>query len=292
MLIGRCAGDLFYWLDFRHRSIVLRNLGFAFGSDREEKEICAIGRENFRQFAMIAHEWIRLRNLDTEELKELIYIEGKENLIAAKKKNQSIILLGAHFGNWEYAHIFYSTTVNHLNFIVRAIDNPFLEKERVAYNQRAGVGILYKENGLRPAIRNLKKGEDLILFADQRPRLKEGAICQFFGKKASTITLVPALAKKFHIPVVPMFIVRCKDLVHHRIIFFPELKIEYDDKKQSVSEGAQLQNDMIEKVIRSYPDHWLWIHKRWRREYPNLYPEDLARRQRRREKRRARFRKA
>ena len=43
-----------------------------------------------------------------------------------------------------------------------------------------------------------------------------------------------------------MFIVRCEDLVHHRIIFFPELKIDYDDKKQSVSEGAQLQNDIIE----------------------------------------------
>ena len=291
MLMGRCVGDLFYLLDFRHRRIALRNLRFAFGSDREEKEIYAIGRENFRQFAMIAHEWIRLRNLDTEELKELIYVEGKENLIAAKKKSKSIILLGAHFGNWEYAHIFYSTTVNYLNFIVRAIDNPFLEKERVAYNQQAGIRILYKQNGLRPAIRNLKRGEDLVLFADQRPRSKQGTICKFFGKNASTITLVPALAKKFHISVVPMFIVRCEDLVHHRIIFFPELKIDYDDKKQIVSEGAQLQNDIIEKIIRSYPDHWLWTHKRWRREYPQLYPEDLASRQRRREKRRSESRK-
>ncbi len=139
VLMGKCAGHLFYLLGFRHRRIALRNLRFAFGSDREEKEIRAIARKNFVQFAMIAHEWIRLRNLGTEELMELIYVEGKENLIAAKKKNQSIILLGAHFGNWEYAHIFYATTVNHLNFIVRAIDNPFLEKERVAHNQLAGV---------------------------------------------------------------------------------------------------------------------------------------------------------
>ena len=291
VLIGRCAGDLFYLLDFRHRRIALRNLRFAFGGDREEKEIRAIAQRNFRQFAMIAHEWIRLKNINIQELTNLIHVEGKENLIAARKESQSIILLGAHFGNWEYAHIFYSTTINHLNFIVRPIDNPFLEKERVTYNQRAGVRILYKEDGLRPAIKNLRKGEDLVIFADQRPRLREGTLCQFFGKKASTITLVPALAKKFHIPVVPMFIVRCKDFVHHRIIFFPELKIEYDDKKQSIPEGAQLQNDMIENVIRSYADHWLWIHKRWRREYPYLYPEDLARRQQRREKKRARSRK-
>ncbi len=290
VLMGRCAGDLFYLLGFRHRRIALRNLRFAFGSHREEKEIRAIARRNFLQFAMIAHEWIRLRNTTAQEVTELIYVEGKENLIAAKKKSQSIILLGAHFGNWEYAHIFYSATINHLNFIVRAIDNPFLEKERLAYNQRTGVRILYKENGLRSAIKNLRRGEDLVIFADQRPSLKEATLCQFFGKNASTITLVPALAKKFHIPVVPMFVIRCEDLVHHRIIFFPELKIEYDDRKQSIPEGAQLQNDIIEKVIRNYPDHWLWIHKRWRREYPCLYPEDLARRQRQKEKKRARLR--
>jgi KDO2-lipid IV(A) lauroyltransferase len=141
VLIGRCAGDLFYLLGFRHRRIALRNLRFALGSGTEEEEIRAIARENFRQFAMIAHEWIRLKDMSAQEVTRLVRVEGEENLIAAKKRSQSIILLGAHFGNWEYAHIHYSTTINRLNFIVRAIDNPLLEKDRVAYNNRAGIRI-------------------------------------------------------------------------------------------------------------------------------------------------------
>jgi KDO2-lipid IV(A) lauroyltransferase len=128
-----------------------------------------------------------------------------------------------------------------------------------------------KRDGLLPAIRHLKRGEDLVIFADQRAARKEGVVCQFLGKKASTMTLVPALAKRLHVPVVPMFTVRCEDLIHHRLIFFPELEIAYDKGEESISEEVQRQNDVIENVIRSYPDHWLWMHRRWKDHYPNLY---------------------
>ena len=273
LFLGKCLGLLFYFLDRHHRKITLRNLRFAYGKEKDEKEIRLLARKNFQQFGMIGHEWIRLLGLTNKNLNKIcnrIYVEGQKHLIAAREKNRSIILLSAHFGNWEYAHLFFSSTINHLNFIVRRIDNPILERERVAYNQHFGVRILYKENGLRTAIRNLKKGEDLIIFTDRKADLREGIPCQFFGKKTSTIPLVAALAKKFHIPVVPMFIVRCKDMVHHRIIFLPELKVGYNNG-QSVSECTQLQNDITEKVIRKYSDHWLWFHRKWKCYHPEIY---------------------
>lgn len=287
--LGKWGGLLFYFLDFQHRKITLRNLEFAFGNEKAKREIASLARRNFQQFGMIAYEWVRLKHVSKEHLLELIYVEGKEHLIAAKRKSRSVILLGAHFGNWEYAHAFYATTINRLNFIVRAVDNPFLEKERVAYNEDFGVRILYQENGLRPAIRNLKKGEDLVIFADRKANSREGVPCRFFGKETSTLSLVPTLAQRFHIPVIPMFIVRCKDRVHHRIIFLPELRIADNGKENSIREATQEQSAIIEKVIRRYPDHWVWLHKRWKKHYRHLYTEALARRQRRREKRKAQF---
>lgn len=270
---GRCLGLLFYFLDFHHRKIVLRNLGFAYGKEKDKKEIRFLARKNLQQYGMIGLEWIRLIGLNDRGLERLcsrIFVEGKEHLISAKKRNQSIILLSAHFGNWEYAHLFFSNIINPLNFIVRKIDNPRIERERIAYNQRYGVRILYKENGLRTAIRNLKKGEDLIIFADRKANLKEGIPCQFFGKKTSTMTIAAALAKKLHIPVVPMFIVRCRDAAYHKIIFLPELKVEYNNE-QSVIEETQQQNDITEQVIRKFPDHWLWFHRKWKCYHPEIY---------------------
>ena len=286
IFVGRCLGLLLYTLDFQHRKIALTNLRFAFGREKTEREIRSIARENFRQLGMIAHEWVRLRNMDSVTLKGLVYVEGKNHLMAAKKKNRVIILLSAHFGNWEYANLFYSAFINPLNFIVRAIDNPFLERERVGFNQRFGVNILYKENGLRAAIRGLKSGKDLIIFSDRKARRKESIPCQFFGKKTSTLSVVPALAYKYHIPIVPMFIIRSEDRLHHRMVFFPEIKVDYHNKQRALQDAAQRQSDIIEDVIRICPDHWIWLHKRWKRYHPYLYPRHMARRQRQKQKER------
>jgi KDO2-lipid IV(A) lauroyltransferase len=287
IFVGRCLGLLLYALDFQHRKIALTNLRFAFGREKDEKEIRSIARENFQQLGMIAHEWVRLRNMDIETLKGLVHVEGQKHLMAAKEKNQAIILLSAHFGNWEYANLFYSTFIGPLNFIVRAIDNPFLERERVAFNQRFGVNILYKENGLRAAIRGLKRGKDLIIFSDRKAGRKESIPCQFFGKKTSTLSVVPALAYKYHIPIVPMFIIRCEDSLHHRMVFFPELQVDHHNKQAAVQNAAQRQSDRIESVIRMYPGHWIWLHKRWKRYHPYLYPKHMAKRRRRKQKERA-----
>ncbi len=270
LFFGRFFGLLFYLIDARHRIITRINLRFAFGNEIDEKRLRALTRQNFQQFGMIGFEWIGMMGLTRkglDRIKGRIHVEGEEHLIAAKKKNQSVILLGAHFGNWEYAHLYFADTFNRLNFIVRRIDDPILEKERVSYNQRFGVNILYKENGLRPAIRNLKKGEDLVIFADRKASLSEGTPCLFFNQKTSTIFVAVSLSQKYNVPIVPMFIYRCSDMVSHRIVFYPELNME----GLSITEGAQLQNDAIEKAIRQHPAQWLWFHRKWKCYHSDLY---------------------
>ena len=279
IVIGKYVGRLFYILDFSHRRISKRNLRFAFGNKKNQHEINTIARMSFEQFGMTGNEWVMLRHMSKGTLRSLVRVEGREHLDAARKKSPSVILLGAHFGNWEYAHAYYSSTINTLNFIVRAIDNPLLEKERVLNNHRFGVRILYKENGLREAIKRLKNGQDLVIFADRKQTFARDIPCRFFGRKTSTMTLVPTLARKYRIPVVPMFIVRSEDLVHHRLIFLPELEIDYEkQKEESIREATQRQSTIIEKMVTAYPDHWPWLHKRWKRDYPSLYSEDVSRR--------------
>ena len=273
VFIGKNLGLLLYLVDYKHRMISLRNLRFALGPKKTDRELRSIARRSFEEFGMIAHEWSRLKYIKKEELLRLVDVEGMENLMAAKKKNPTVILFGAHFGNWEYTHLFYASTINRLDFIVRAIDNPFLEAIRLTYNTAFGVNILYKQNGLRPAIKNLKNGEDLVVFVDQKVNLSEGILCRFFGKITATIPLVPALSLKYHAPIVPMFIVRCKDRIHHKIIFLPELELDTDNKNQdqTIAEATQRQNDIIETIIRHYPQQWLWLHRKWSYHYPELY---------------------
>jgi KDO2-lipid IV(A) lauroyltransferase len=271
LAIGRFMGLCIYLIDYPHKKISLANLRFAFGQEKSERQIRALARRNFQQFGMIAHEWLTLKDMTKERIDSLVRVEGEEHLRAAKNKSPSVILLSAHFGNWEYSHLRYGSSMNPLHFIVREVENPFLEEERVAYNRRYGVNVLYKENGLRPAIRGFKKKIDLVIFADQKANLNEGISSTFFGKKTSTLHVVPSLAMKYKIPVVPMFIARCKDHIHHRVVFLPEIPIDYNGGRKAIQDAVQRQNDAIEKIIRSYPDHWLWFHRKWKTYHPGIY---------------------
>jgi KDO2-lipid IV(A) lauroyltransferase len=151
---------------------------------------------------------------------------------------------------------------------VRRIDNPYLEMCRVATNHHHGVNILYKEGGLKPAIKNLRKGQDLIIFADQKANPREGIPSRFFGRNTTAIPIVAALAKKMQLPIVPMFVVRQADCLSHELTFLPELEF---GKNDSVAAITQHQNDIIEGMIRKHPDHWLWMHRRWKTEHPEIY---------------------
>jgi KDO2-lipid IV(A) lauroyltransferase len=270
--IGKCFGSLLYILARRHRNISLINMKFAFGDEKKESEMRDLTKRNFQHLAMMGHEWLTLRNISEKELLSRIEVEGKEHLLTAKKKSPSVILLGAHFGNWEYAHLYYAHTIGPLNFIVRKVDNPYIEEERVKYNTKFGVNILDKENGLRPAIKRLKKGEDLVLFPDQTASF-EGIPVKFFGKKTNTLHLPVSLAMKYSIPIVPMFIVRQKDRRSHRLIFLPEIEIKDKTAQNALETYTQQQNDVIEKMIREYPDHWLWIHRKWKCYHPEIYEQ-------------------
>lgn len=268
---GRLMGAAACRLLSRHRNIAVANLKFAFQSEKSPDEIQRIVYQNFEQWGMIAFEWARSVHLVRSEPGQFPFpmrVRGLAHLQAARRKSEGVLLLSAHFGNWEYGHYFYGRHVHALNFIVRRIDNPYLESCRVANNHRYGVNILYKEVGLKAAIKNLRKGQDLVIFADQKANPREGVAGRFFGRNSTSIPLVASFAKKFQLPIVPMFVVRRGNSSTHELTFLPELAYGPGD---SVDEITQRQNDIIEKMIRRHPDHWLWMHRRWKTEYPEIY---------------------
>ncbi len=275
---GRSLGCLAYRADAYHRRMTLANLKFAFGHSLPDKALERIARNNFQQWGMIGTEWARARYFHPETdaaFLDKVRFEGLEHLEAARAGGRPVLLLSAHFGNWEYAHLAYARRIGPLTFIVRRIDNPLLEKERVAYNSRFGVNILYKETGLRQAIKQLRSGCDLVIFADQKANLKEGVPSRFFGRPTTTLPILAALARKYGLDVVPMFALRRGWTGSHRLVFLPPLQWSPDDTVESFT---LRQNLVIEKMIRRRPDHWLWMHRKWRTDHPWIYKAENWRR--------------
>ena len=72
------------------------------------------------------------------------------------------------------------------------------------------------------------------------------------------------LALKTGAAVVPTFNIRQAD-GSYRVVFEPEVPlIQTEDKDQDVEKNTELFTHIIERHVRDHPDHWLWLHQRWK----------------------------
>ena len=106
---------------------------------------------------------------------------------------------------------------------------------------------------------SLKKNNfSTALMIDQR--VSEGIKQEFFKEKAFTTTIPGQLSKKFHLPVVPIYIERIKNVKFKIKIMEP---IEFSIDK-SIEDITYELNKVLEKMILKKPEQWIWSHNRWK----------------------------
>ena len=99
--------------------------------------------------------------------------------------------------------------------------------------------------------------------------VRKGLFVDFFGKPASTSDAVARLSIATGAPVMPAFMVRQGDTLHHHIKILPAFYPERTrDREATVREYTQQYSDTLEQIIREHPDHWNWIHRRWKTRPP------------------------
>jgi len=91
----------------------------------------------------------------------------------------------------------------------------------------------------------------------------------FFSLKASTSDGLARLAMATGAPVVPVFAVRDGVSSHHFLECMEPIEaVRGADREESVLLNTQRYTKTIEGMIRRYPDHWNWIHRRWKTRPP------------------------
>lgn len=289
---GKWLGVLGYISDRRHQRIVKRNLKFIYPEWSWDR-IQEVSKRVFQNMATTLLEICQMTCFSREDILRKVRIRGKDNLLNAMKSPKGLILISAHLGNWEMAHIFASCYLQTpLVLVARKIQPKALNQWVHRLRTRFGSVVLDKAGALRKMVRVLSHGAPVGLLIDQGTSRSEGVEIVFFGR---TVTATPAaalLARRYDSPVLPAFCIREGDGSLTFVVEPPLVVRKTKDMRGDVRVNTQIMNDAIERAVKAYPDQWFWFHKRWKRHYPYLYPEDLAKRQRRRDKKRARSRKA
>jgi len=269
---GRGAGRIAYSIDRRHRDIALSNMRRAFGRERSEREIASIAVSIFENLGMNLFEFLRIPWLTRESLKGYVGCDGLENLTEALKGGRGVIFVTAHLGNWELMAAWYGLNGHPVDVVVRDIDNPIVDDFVRWMRTRSGNRVIPKRSSMRGLLRTLKGGGIVGILLDQNVTWSEGVFVDFFGRLACTNKGAALLAAVSGSPVVPTFIVR--EGRGHRIIIGHEIEVVRSGKRSSDAvENTARFTSAIEKMVRSYPDQWFWIHQRWKSR-----PEDDPRR--------------
>ena len=252
----------FYILPIR-KDVVLDNLKHAFPKLTLD-DINKIAYGSYKNFAITLVEILYLPWTTDEQIKKVIQFHNLDLINVKEQEKNGVILLSAHFGNWEYCAISAGVLLKKkLSVIVKSQRNPYvnnwLNRARTRWtNEIVPLGV-----SIRNIYSELLNKGIIALVADQRGP-EDSIKLEFFGRKTSVYTGPAILALKMNSPLIYGISVRQPDFSYKVEIIEISKSNLPDDFEEKVKVLSERMLNYLEKIIRENPDQWFWMHKRWK----------------------------
>jgi KDO2-lipid IV(A) lauroyltransferase len=286
--IGRVLGILIYVIDVRHRRIVRRNLKFVYPEWPSER-VTKKSKRIFQNLGITILEICQMMCFSGHDILDRVNIKGEEYLLNAMHNHKGVILVSVHLGNWEMVPSFWPLYFKKpITVIARQIQNKIINRWIHGLRTRFGSQVIYKDEALPEMTRTLRQDKILAILIDQGIKSSLGIKIKFFNKYVTATPSAALLAMRCKSPVLPGFCTRNADGSFTICLEPPLLLKRTGDLNADLRTNTQIMTDAIEKMVRTYPEQWFWVHKRWRKYYPYLYPEDMDRRRHRRSRKKQR----
>lgn len=272
--LGSFFGFLAYYLWRARTEIALGNLNRAWVGKKSEVELRQIARRMYQNFGKGLMEFLRLPLLTAENLHDYVSIEGMNHLEEARNQGRGVFVLSAHFGNWEMLSAVLALRGVPFNPLVKRIRNLRVDAFINGIRRGSGVNPIDKQQGTEEMLRILRNNETVGFVLDQHAKGSEGIRVKFFDQEVSVFKSLAMLARRYRVPIVPVFMIREQPGFHHLVIE-PALTLCKGKKMHdSVLDDTQQCIDVLERFIRKYPDHWIWLHRCWRTLSPQAQTGD------------------
>jgi Kdo2-lipid IVA lauroyltransferase/acyltransferase len=256
--IGARFGRALFRLSRKHRERALSNLELAFPEMSHEDRRSLAGRV-FEHFGMVATDFMRTTARTDEEVAASMEVEGAENVLQELEKGKGVLIVTAHFGNWERAAQYARVTGHDIHAVARNADDAQVQEDVMRLRESTGMKVISRGNAVRQILALLRANELVALLPDQN---SSESFIPFFGHPTGTVLGPATLSRRTGAPLVPMFCARIGP-GKYKLHLFPALKPKpgVEDEVLALSHSV---NEIIERVIRMYPEQWLWFHDRWK----------------------------
>jgi KDO2-lipid IV(A) lauroyltransferase len=269
-ILGRLIGRAYYRIDRTRRRFIKANISVVFGRELDDRKREILGREGCEYLAMNILDFLKLDKIvNPKNYHRFIEISGLSNLMRSIERGKGTIVVMGHFGNLFLVRYVCYQDIPSRAVIIREIDNPYLERFIGSIIKVHDVIAVRPDGAIKRMHGLLLQNAIILTLADQKaggnPRVgRHGIAVDFFGIPSQTHITAPILARRTGASIIPLFIIR-KGPGRYKIEINEPLRLICTaDEKSDVRRNTRRLNQIFEDYIRMYPQHWFWLHRRWK----------------------------
>ena len=258
--IGEFVGDLAWLLARPRRRVALVNLRLCFPEWSEARRR-RVAREHFRCFLRSFFErfifWIE----PVERLRALVELRGLEHY--APWRGRPVIMLAPHFVGIDAGGMRFQADMPGASMFANQKSRVLTDAMTRGRTRFGHSHILLRNDGLRPAIRLIRKGVPFYFLPDMDLGPRDAIFVPFFGVPAATVTSVARLAQATGAVVIP-FVTRMTPTGYVAQLYPAWEDFPGDD----LAAATRRMNAFIEERVLEMPEQYLWSHRRFKTRPP------------------------
>ena len=253
-----------FWLDAKHRHYGEINLQQALGvSLKEAKDIL---KKVYENLAFNLADFIQNQNTTKEAILKKVRFENEEIYKKALESNKPLLLMGAHYGNWEILPLALTAKFKRpLSIVGRPLDSKVMDEILKQNREQFNIQLIPKRKAMKKIVAAIAKKRVIGILVDQHTTDREGVEVNFFNLKAMHTPALSLLSRKYEAPIIPVFVTSDEHKSYTITFYEPIEPIKSEDEEADILALTQAQANITEKVIRKRPQEWFWLHRRWKK---------------------------
>ena len=260
----------------RFRRTALRNLELVFPNKTpaEHKEIM---KNSFKELATNMYSFAKNPLLTTESNDKMLDPDRRDELVKvitqakSEANGKGIMIATGHFGNFELGSQLYGLEIGPTCILARGFKLPRLNRWWNCRRELFGNRIFDRKGAYKEIERNLNEGKSVAVLFDQNVVRKHAVFVNFFGIQAATTKSLALAVLRTGAPLVLVMFIRTGFNKYH----FRAVDITASESLKGIRDRdlpLEVKVKMImeelhralEKYIIEHPDHWFWIHRRFK----------------------------
>ena len=251
-------------------AVARENLRTAFGSALSDQAVDETIYEMWLHLFRLVAEIIHIpRRVHQTNVCDMIDFVGRPDMVRAFTCGRPMILVSAHFGNWELAGVVFGIFGFPLGVVARHLDNPYLHEWFRRFRRSTGHSLIPKNGGLNELLATFAAGHTVALLGDQDAG-QRGVFVNYFGRPASTNRAIALIALEHQAILCVGYARRLPGSADNPLgvryelgqaALIDPLETRTNDP---VREITQQFTTALERVVRLAPEQYFWVHRRWK----------------------------